>query len=61
MSSMNKIKVLLVDDHTILREGIVKLLSMEDAVEVVGTAATGREALEKVANARPQVILLYIN
>lgn len=58
---MNKIKVLLVDDHTILREGIVKLLSMEDAVEVVGTAATGREALEKVANARPQVILLDIN
>lgn len=61
MSRVEKIKILIVDDHRILREGIVKLLSMEESVQVVGTAANGKEALAKTESAQPQAILLDIN
>jgi DNA-binding NarL/FixJ family response regulator len=52
------IKVLLVDDHTILREGIRALLSSEPDIRVVGEASDGLEALEQVPRLEPQVVIM---
>jgi DNA-binding NarL/FixJ family response regulator len=57
---MSKIKVLVVDDHAILREGICSLLASHDDIEVVGQAADGREAIEKVREVMPDVVLMDI-
>ena len=54
------IRVLLVDDHTIFREGVRALLSGYDDIEVVGEAADGREAINKVNQLRPDVVLMDI-
>jgi DNA-binding NarL/FixJ family response regulator len=54
------IRIVLVDDQTLLRQGIQTLLELEDDLQVVGTAANGREAIEVVARARPDVVLMDI-
>jgi two-component system response regulator NreC len=59
-ASMNKIRVLLADDHTILREGIRALLSAQPDIEVVGEAANGREAVAKAHDLKPDVVLMDI-
>ena len=55
---MNKIKVLLVDDHAILRMGLVSLLGTESDFTVVGDAGGGAAALEKYAKLKPNVVIL---
>ena len=55
---MNKIRVLIVDDHTLVRDGIRALLSLVADVEVVGEAANGKEALERVKELLPDVVLM---
>ncbi len=55
---MSKIKVLLADDHTIVRKGIRSLLDGEPSIEVVGEAENGREAVEKTAQLCPDIVLL---
>jgi two-component system response regulator NreC len=55
---MKKIKVLIVDDHTLVRDGIRALLMLVANVEVVGEAANGKEALEKVRELTPDVVLM---
>lgn len=55
-----KIRVMLVDDHTILREGIRALLSLSKDIETVGEAGDGQEGLEKVAELLPDVVLMDI-
>jgi len=57
---MTKIRVLIVDDHTILREGLRKLLSEEADIEVVGEAQDGHEAVKKAEALKPDVVLLDI-
>lgn len=52
------IRVLLVDDHTILREGVRALLADEPEIVVVGEAGDGEEAVEKVDALRPDVVLM---
>lgn len=52
------VRVLLVDDHAILREGIRLILEAQPDLEVVGEAATGREALALVASRHPNVVLM---
>lgn len=54
------IRVLIVDDHTIVREGIVSLLRDEAEIEVVGESGEGRDALGKVAALRPDVVVLDV-
>ncbi len=58
---MEKIKVLIVDDHSLFREGLAQLLSLEEDLEVVGEARDGEECLQKVKELEPDVILLDIN
>ncbi len=58
---MKKIRVLLVDDHAILREGIKALLEKQDNIEVIAEAADGREAIPKVVQSRPDVVVLDIS
>ena len=53
-----KIRVMIADDHPIVREGLSKLLRLEDDIEVVGEACDGRELLEKMDGLKPDVILL---
>ena len=57
---MNKIKVLLVDDQAIIRDGIKALLGLSEDIEIVGEASEGREALEKVRGLSPEVVLMDI-
>ncbi len=57
---MEKIKVLIADDHAIVREGIRMILSLQDDIEVVGEAADGKEAIEKGLSLAPDVILMDI-
>ena len=55
---MKKIRVLIVDDHTLVRDGIRSLLSLLADVEVVGEASNGKEALEKIKELVPDVVLM---
>ena len=52
------IRVMLVDDHQVLRDGLRALLEVEDDISVVGEASTGREAIEISKKLLPQVIVL---
>lgn len=57
---MERIRVLLADDHTLFRKGIRNMLEEMPDIEVVGEAATGREAVEKACALVPDVILMDI-
>jgi PAS domain S-box-containing protein len=52
------IRVLVADAHTVMRQGLVKLLSNQPDLEVVGEATNGREAIERARQIKPDVILL---
>lgn len=52
------IRVVVVDDHAVIRVGLEQLLSGTDDIEVVGSAADGRDALEVVRRIRPDVVLM---
>ncbi len=57
---MHKVLVFLVDDHPVAREGIRRLLELDERISVVGEANHGEEALERVAATSPQVVLMDI-
>jgi two-component system response regulator NreC len=57
---MNKIRILLVDDHAILREGIRALLENEPDMAVIGEAEDGRTAVRLVCQLKPDVVLMDI-
>jgi DNA-binding NarL/FixJ family response regulator len=54
-------RVLLVDDHQILRAGLARLLGAEDDLEVVATAGDGAEAVRLVADTNPDVVLMDLS
>lgn len=54
------IRVLVVDDHQIVRDGLVSLLGALEGMEVVGSAADGREAVHLVAETEPDVVVMDI-
>ena len=55
------IKILLVDDHDLVRLGIKKLLSDIKGFEIVGEAKSGEEAIDKVSKLKPHVVLMDVN
>ena len=55
------IKVMLVDDHALIREGIKQLLEFDGSIEVIEQASDGIECLEKLKTVRPDILLLDIN
>ena len=58
---MDAIRVLVVDDHTLFRRGIVAVLAGEESLEVVGEVSDGLEAIEKAREIVPDVILMDLN
>ena len=57
---MADVKVLVVDDQRLVREGIASLLDIQEGVSVVGTAVDGQEAVEKALTLEPDVILMDV-
>ena len=55
------IKIVLAEDHTILREGLCALLTASEGYEVVGEASNGKEALQCVANTNPDLVIMDLS
>jgi len=58
---MTRTRVLIVDDHPMVAEGIEAILETYDDIEVVGTLANGRELVEQIGTLAPDVVLLDLN
>lgn len=58
---MNKTRVMIADDHSLIREGLRQLLEFDGSIEVVGEVSNGVECLEKLDYYNPEVLLLDIN
>ena len=58
MSLVSAIRVLSVDDHDILRKGLVEVIELFDDLQLVGEASNGKRAIELCADLRPDVILM---
>ena len=57
-SGGSSVRVLIVDDHQVVREGLRRMLEMETGIEVVGEACDGQDAIDKAANLSPDVITM---
>ena len=53
-----RIRLLLVDDHDVVRQGLKMFLSLDDALEIVGEARNGQEAVDQSARLRPDVVIM---
>lgn len=60
MSASQKIKILLTDDHKLIREGVEAMLKGTEDIEVIGSVPSGEDAINEVNNNRPDVILMDI-
>jgi two-component system response regulator NreC len=58
---MARIRVLIADDHAIVREGVRMILAREDDIEVVGEAGDGEQAMQLVAERQPDVVIMDIS
>jgi DNA-binding NarL/FixJ family response regulator len=58
---MPKIRVLIADDHSLVREGIAAFLRMCDDIDVIGEASDGIEAIERVRKLKPDIVLMDIS
>jgi len=58
MANSEKIKVLIVDDHQVVRQGLRTFLNLNEDLQVIGEAGNGEEAVEKAAKLSPDVILM---
>lgn len=56
-----KTKILIADDHALVRQGIASFLNMSDAYEVIGEAADGVEAIQAVKKYKPDIVLMDIS
>lgn len=55
------IKVLLVDDHKIIRDGLSAILQTEDDIRIIAEAGSGQEALDKVAQSAPDIVVMDLS
>lgn len=60
MNDTQKLKILLADDHLVVRMGLATLLSFEDDMEIVGEACDGAEAVRQAQRLRPDVIIMDV-
>jgi len=58
---MNKIRLMLVDDHDVVRTGLRSFLESQEGILIVGEARTGAEALDQAAKAKPDIVLMDIS
>lgn len=58
MANGEPVRVLIVDDHAVVRQGLITFLELQDEIEVVGEASNGKEALQKVKELEPDVVLM---
>src|ERR1051326_5279547 len=56
----SRVRVLVVDDQRLIREGIASLLNIQEGVQVIGTAADGQEAVEQALALLPDVVLMDV-
>ena len=61
MDTRDPVRVLVADDHTIVREGIVRILRDSEGIEVVGEAGDGAEATRKALETRPDVVVMDLS
>lgn len=61
MKNLEKIRVMVVDDHPAFRDGLSRLLQEENDLEVVGQAEDGEQAVELAHNLKPQVIIMDVS
>lgn len=59
-STIQTIRLFLVDEHVLMREGLKKLFSVEESIEVVGEAANGTDALKQIHELHPDLVLLEV-
>jgi DNA-binding NarL/FixJ family response regulator len=55
------IRVLLADDHKVMRQGLIKLIANQPGLSIVGEAANGREAVELARNLQPNVVIMDVS
>lgn len=60
-ANIHSIRIVLADDHDILRQGLKLLLGLQQDMQIVGEARTGREALELTQNLKPDVVVMDIS
>ncbi|HNW10197.1 MAG TPA: response regulator, partial [Candidatus Rifleibacterium sp.] len=60
MTETRKIKVLIVDDSAFMRTAIERMLQTDPGIEIAGSAANGREAVEKVTRLKPDVVTMDV-
>ena len=60
MEKTDAIRILVVDDHTIVREGTARMLELSPEVRVVGQAGSAREGLDKIRELQPEIVLMDI-
>lgn len=58
---MGKIKILIADDHSLVREGLKQILELEEDFDVIGQASNGLETIDRIKELNPDVLLLDIN
>jgi DNA-binding NarL/FixJ family response regulator len=58
LASQQKIRLLLAEDHTILRQGLARMLEQESDIEIVGEAENGEQAVRLAAQVQPDVVLM---
>ena len=57
---MDTIRIMLVDDHQVVREGLRRMLELEDDLKVVGEASDAKEVLNLMESVSPEIILMDI-
>jgi DNA-binding NarL/FixJ family response regulator len=58
VGSARRIRILVVDDHNVVRDGLVQIIALQNDMQVVGEAADGIEAVELTRQSKPDVVLL---